>query len=98
MLAAVALARLLDVEDDAIVEGVAAVDRRVPGRFEAVDEGQPFTVLVDYAHTPDALANVLAEARDLAPGASCVVFGCGGDRDRAKRPLMGESRRGSRTP
>ncbi len=88
VLAAVALARLLGVEDGAVARGVADVGG-VPGRFEAVDEGQPFTVLVDYAHTPDALANVLAEARDLATGRLVVVFGCGGDRDRAKRPLMG---------
>jgi UDP-N-acetylmuramoyl-L-alanyl-D-glutamate--2,6-diaminopimelate ligase len=88
VLAAVALARLMDVEDDAIVRGVADVTG-VPGRFEAVDEGQPFAVLVDYAHTPDALANVLAEARALAAGRVICVFGCGGDRDRAKRPLMG---------
>jgi len=89
VLAAVALARLLEVENDAIVEGVAAVTG-VPGRFEAVDEGQPFAVLVDFAHTPDALANVLSEARNLAAGRVVCVFGCGGDRDRAKRPLMGE--------
>jgi UDP-N-acetylmuramoyl-L-alanyl-D-glutamate--2,6-diaminopimelate ligase len=89
VLAAVGLARLLEVEDDAIVRGVAAVTG-VPGRFEAVDEGQPFTVLVDFAHTPDALANVLAEARNLATGRVVCVFGCGGDRDRAKRSLMGE--------
>jgi UDP-N-acetylmuramoyl-L-alanyl-D-glutamate--2,6-diaminopimelate ligase len=89
VLAAVGLARLLEVEDDAIVRGVAAVTG-VPGRFEAVDEGQPFTVLVDFAHTPDALANVLVEARNLATGRVVCVFGCGGDRDRAKRPLMGE--------
>ncbi len=88
VLAAVAVARLLGVADEAIARGVAEVVG-VPGRFEAVEEGQPFTVLVDYAHTPDALANVLAEARDLATGRVVVVFGCGGDRDRAKRPLMG---------
>jgi UDP-N-acetylmuramoyl-L-alanyl-D-glutamate--2,6-diaminopimelate ligase len=89
VLAAVALARLLEVEDGAIASGVAHL-RGVPGRFEAVDEGQPFAVLVDYAHTPRALENVLAEARALAERRLVCVFGCGGDRDRGKRPVMGE--------
>jgi UDP-N-acetylmuramoyl-L-alanyl-D-glutamate--2,6-diaminopimelate ligase len=88
VLAATALARLLDVGDDAIARGVEHL-AGVPGRFEAVDEGQPFAVLVDYAHTPAALANVLGEARALATGRLICVFGCGGDRDRDKRPLMG---------
>jgi UDP-N-acetylmuramoyl-L-alanyl-D-glutamate--2,6-diaminopimelate ligase len=88
VLAAVAAARALDVPDEAIVTGVEHLVG-VPGRFEAVDEGQPFTVLVDYAHTPEALANVLSEARALTSGRLMCVFGCGGDRDRGKRPLMG---------
>ena len=88
VLGAVAAARLLGIPDDAIAYGVREL-RGVPGRFEAVDEGQPFAVLVDYAHTPDSLENVLRTARDLAQSRVICVFGCGGDRDRGKRPLMG---------
>jgi len=88
VLAAVAAGRLLGVDDDAIAAGVAALEG-VPGRFEAVDEGQAFSVVVDYAHTPDSLENVLRAARDLAENRVVCVFGCGGDRDRGKRPLMG---------
>lgn len=62
----------------------------VPGRFEAIDEGQPFAVVVDFAHTPDSLENILRAARSLGKGDMTVVFGCGGDRDRTKRPVMGE--------
>ncbi len=89
-LGAVAAARLLGIDDANIATGVAHV-QGVPGRLEAVDEGQPFTVLVDYAHTPEALVTVLTEARGLAEGRLICVFGCGGDRDRDKRPLMGEA-------
>jgi UDP-N-acetylmuramoyl-L-alanyl-D-glutamate--2,6-diaminopimelate ligase len=73
-------------------QGAAALAEadRVPGRFEPVDVGQPFAVLVDYAHTPDSLDNVLRSARDVTEGRMICVFGCGGDRDRDKRPLMGE--------
>ena len=87
-LCAIAAARALGLDDDAIAAGLrgAAV---APGRFEPVDEGQPFAVLVDYAHTPDSLENVLRTARDLAQNRLICVFGCGGDRDRGKRPLMG---------
>src|SRR5580765_264517 len=81
-------ARALGVGDDAIRRGLESV-RGVPGRFESIDEGQPFAVVVDYAHTPDSLANVLRAARDLGDGRLVAVFGAGGDRDRAKRPLMG---------
>jgi UDP-N-acetylmuramoyl-L-alanyl-D-glutamate--2,6-diaminopimelate ligase len=88
VLGAVAAARLLGIDDDAIAYGVREL-RGVPGRFEAVDEGQLFAVLVDYAHTPDSLENVLRTARDLAQNRVICVFGCGGDRDRGKRPLMG---------
>jgi len=89
LLTAAALARLLGVDDASIAAGIAAL-KGVPGRFELVDRGQPFTVVVDYAHTPDALSRVLTAARELARGKLICVFGCGGDRDREKRPLMGE--------
>jgi UDP-N-acetylmuramoyl-L-alanyl-D-glutamate--2,6-diaminopimelate ligase len=87
-LCAVATARALGVDDATIVAALPGAGR-VPGRFEPVDEGQDFAVLVDYAHTPDSLENVLAAARPLTAGRLHCVFGCGGDRDRGKRPLMG---------
>jgi UDP-N-acetylmuramoyl-L-alanyl-D-glutamate--2,6-diaminopimelate ligase len=80
-------ARALGVTDDAIRRGIESV-AGVPGRFESIEEGQPFVVIVDYAHTPDSLENVLRAARGLGDRL-VVVFGAGGDRDRAKRPLMG---------
>ena len=88
VLGAVAAALLLDVDEDAIVEGISAVEG-VAGRFEAIDEGQDFAVVVDYSHKPDALAAVLRAARALGDGRLTVVFGAGGDRDRMKRPEMG---------
>src|ERR671922_2840638 len=88
VLAAAAVSRLLGVPDEAVVAGVSALGG-VPGRFEAVDEGQPFTVVVDYAHKPGALEAVLRTARELTKGRLICVFGAGGDRDRGKRPIMG---------
>jgi UDP-N-acetylmuramoyl-L-alanyl-D-glutamate--2,6-diaminopimelate ligase len=87
-LAAFAAARTIGVEDAVAAEGIAAL-RGVPGRLETVEQGQDFLVVVDYAHTPDGIRNVLRAARPLALGRVIIVFGCGGDRDRAKRPLMG---------
>ena len=89
VLGAFAAARSLGVEADVAIEAIAAAGQ-VPGRFQAVHEGQDFAVLVDYAHTPDSLENVLRAARGVTEGRLHVVFGCGGDRDRGKRPLMGE--------
>ena len=90
-LCAIGVAGALGVGLGEAAAALADADR-VPGRFEPVDEGQPFAVIVDYAHTPDSLANVLVAARQVtvADGRLICVFGCGGDRDRDKRPLMGE--------
>jgi UDP-N-acetylmuramoyl-L-alanyl-D-glutamate--2,6-diaminopimelate ligase len=89
VLGALATARAIGVPAETCVDAIATAGQ-VPGRFETVDEGQPFAVLVDYAHTPDSLENVLRAARSLTGERLHVVFGCGGDRDRGKRPLMGE--------
>jgi UDP-N-acetylmuramoyl-L-alanyl-D-glutamate--2,6-diaminopimelate ligase len=89
ILAATGVALGLDIPRPSIEEGIASL-KGVPGRFQRIDEGQPFLVLVDYAHTDDALRNVLTTARELVRDRLIVVFGCGGERDRTKRPLMGE--------
>jgi UDP-N-acetylmuramoyl-L-alanyl-D-glutamate--2,6-diaminopimelate ligase len=89
-LAAFAVARVLGVEA-ATAAAALATAGRVPGRLEPIEEGQGFGVFVDFAHTPDSLDNVLRAARELTEGRLHVVFGAGGDRDRAKRPLMGEA-------
>ncbi len=90
VMAAVACGLALGVEDEAIARGIAAVTG-VPGRFERVDEGQSFEVIVDYAHTPAGLENVLQSAREVCKGKLICLFGCGGDRDRGKRALMGQA-------
>ncbi|MGH9503909.1 MAG: UDP-N-acetylmuramoyl-L-alanyl-D-glutamate--2,6-diaminopimelate ligase [Terriglobales bacterium] len=95
ILAAAGAACARNCAPESIAQGVAAL-ARVPGRFEPVDCQQPFTVVVDYAHTDDALRNLTALAREFVQqagrkGKVVTVFGCGGDRDRAKRPLMGEA-------
>ncbi|MGH2686974.1 MAG: UDP-N-acetylmuramoyl-L-alanyl-D-glutamate--2,6-diaminopimelate ligase, partial [Actinomycetota bacterium] len=90
-LAAMAAARQVGIPDVAIEAGIGSLPG-VPGRMEPVEAGQEFQVLVDYAHTPDSLENVLRAARPLAGEHRVIaVFGCGGDRDRGKRPLMGEA-------
>jgi len=95
IIAAAAAAYARNCKTDAIARGVENLTR-VPGRFERVDCGQPFTVVVDYAHTDDALRNLTSLAREFVQRAGnnghvITVFGCGGDRDRSKRPLMGEA-------
>ena len=95
ILAAAAAGYCRDCSPEAIVQGISNL-ARIPGRFERVDCRQPFTVVVDYAHTDDALRNLTALARDFVAraglkGKVITLFGCGGDRDRTKRPLMGEA-------
>ena len=95
LVSAAAAAYARNVEPRAIIDAVYKLDR-VAGRFERVDVGQPFTVIVDYAHSDDALRNLTAAAKDFlaqrgGAGRIITVFGCGGDRDRSKRPLMGEA-------
>ncbi len=90
ILAALATGVSYGYEADVLIQGISAC-RAVPGRFERIEEGQPFLVIVDYAHTDDAMRNVIAAARQLHPKRLISMFGCGGDRDRKKRPLMGEA-------
>jgi UDP-N-acetylmuramoyl-L-alanyl-D-glutamate--2,6-diaminopimelate ligase len=89
-LGAFAAAEAMGVGSEIAIAGLARA-ARVPGRFEPIDEGQGFSVLVDYAHTPDSLENVLRAARRLTAGRLISVFGAGGDRDRDKRPKMGRA-------
>jgi UDP-N-acetylmuramoyl-L-alanyl-D-glutamate--2,6-diaminopimelate ligase len=86
-LAAAAMAEQLGIEISSIVAGLESVSC-IPGRMQRIDEGQPFQVLVDYAHTPDAISRCLQTVRQFTPGRLHCVFGAGGDRDRSKRPLM----------
>lgn len=89
ILAAIATGMCLEIELPVIRDAIQKVES-IPGRFERIEQGQNFLVVVDYAHTPDALENVLNTARKLTRNNLMVVFGCGGDRDKTKRPIMGE--------
>ena len=89
-LAVVTYALSREIPVDALRETFAAMPC-VPGRFERVEAGQAFTVIVDYAHTPDGIENVLSSAREICRGRLIAIFGAGGDRDRSKRPLMGHA-------
>lgn len=86
--AAAAVGLALGIRQPKIIQGIASL-KSVPGRMEAVDAGQPFTVLVDYAVTPDAISNALTTLRETTKGKVHIVFGATGDRDRSKRPIMG---------
>jgi len=88
-LAAIAVGLVENVPIQSIIATLEKIPG-IPGRFEKVDEGQDFTVIVDYSHTPDSLENCLKTAREFALGRIITVFGCGGDRDKTKRPIMGE--------
>lgn len=88
LLAAIGAGAALELSKESIIAGVAVM-AGVPGRFEKIDAGQPFLVIVDYAHTEDALDRLLQAVSDLQPRRIITVFGCGGDRDRGKRPKMG---------
>lgn len=91
ILAAIGVGIGLNIPSAQIEEGIAGLEL-VPGRFERVDEGQPFQVFVDYAHTDDALRNLISTAREMVSGGRIItLFGAGGERDRTKRPLMGEA-------
>jgi len=87
-MAAIGISGLLGLPEEAVKAGLEKV--QVPGRAELVDTGRDFSVIIDYAHTPDSLENILSTVREYASGKVVCVFGCGGDRDNAKRPIMGE--------
>ena len=90
ILAAIGAAQALGLPNEAIETGIRSLES-VPGRFQRIDLGQPFLVIVDYAHTDDALENLIRTARELNPkGRVITLFGCGGEKDRTKRPIMGE--------